>query len=104
MDNYAPHRHPRVVEWFARRPRFHVHYTPRRMSWVNAAELVFARMARSRVRGVECRSVIEFQMKVKAFVLGLNASPQPFPMADKGRPFSSSLSAFRAEADAGLVA
>jgi len=61
-------------------------------------------MARSRVRGVECRSVIEFQMRIKEFVVGLNASPQPFPMVEKARPLSPSLCAFGADADAGQLA
>ena len=27
-DNYATHKHPRVRSWLARRPRFHLHFTP----------------------------------------------------------------------------
>ena len=28
MDNYATHKTSRVQRWFARRPRYHVHFTP----------------------------------------------------------------------------
>jgi len=28
MDNYATHKHQKVRSWFARRPRYHVHFTP----------------------------------------------------------------------------
>ena len=27
-DNYATHKHPKVRAWLARRPRYHIHYTP----------------------------------------------------------------------------
>lgn len=83
MDNYSPHRHPTVFRWLARHPRFHMHFTPTRMSWVNAAELVFARMSQSGLRGLDCRSVIEFQIRIKEFVASLNASPRPFPVSQK---------------------
>jgi transposase len=28
MDNYATHKTPAIRKWFARRPRWHVHFTP----------------------------------------------------------------------------
>ncbi len=28
MDNYPTHKYPLVKEWFAKRPRYHVHFTP----------------------------------------------------------------------------
>jgi len=28
MDNYGTHRAPKVARWFARHPRYHVHFTP----------------------------------------------------------------------------
>jgi putative transposase len=28
VDNYATHKHPKVRTWLARRPRYHIHYTP----------------------------------------------------------------------------
>ena len=29
MDNYGTHKTARDPQWFAKRPRFHVHFTPR---------------------------------------------------------------------------
>ena len=34
MDNYATHKHPTVKLWLARRPRFHLHFTPTSSSWL----------------------------------------------------------------------
>ena len=28
MDNYGTHKTPTVCAWFARHPRFHIHFTP----------------------------------------------------------------------------
>ena len=35
VDNYATHKHATVKAWLARRPRYHVHYTPTYASWLN---------------------------------------------------------------------
>jgi hypothetical protein len=32
-DNYATHNTPEIRTWLARRPRFHVHFTPTGSSW-----------------------------------------------------------------------
>jgi len=33
MDNYSTHRTPLIRSWFAKRPRFHIHFTPTNGSW-----------------------------------------------------------------------
>ena len=35
MDNHATHKTPRVKAWLARRPHWHVHFTPTSASWLN---------------------------------------------------------------------
>ena len=35
MDNYATHKTPKVKTWLARRPHWHVHFTPTSASWLN---------------------------------------------------------------------
>ena len=42
MDNYATHKTPRIRAWLARRPRYHVHFTPTSASWINQVERWFA--------------------------------------------------------------
>jgi DDE superfamily endonuclease len=36
LDNYAAHKHPKVIAWLARHPRFTFHFTPTSASWLNA--------------------------------------------------------------------
>ena len=40
-DNYATHNTPEIRTWLARRPRFHVHFTPTGSSWMNQVERWF---------------------------------------------------------------
>jgi transposase len=42
VDNYATHKHAEVKAWLARRPRFHIHFTPTGSSWLNLVERFFA--------------------------------------------------------------
>jgi transposase len=28
VDNYTTHKHPKVKQWIARHPRFHIHFPP----------------------------------------------------------------------------
>ena len=36
LDNYATHKHPKVLAWLARHPRWTFHFTPTSASWLNA--------------------------------------------------------------------
>ena len=38
MDNYATHKTPAVRAWLARRPHWHIHFTPTSESWINQVE------------------------------------------------------------------
>ena len=38
MDNYGTHKTIMIRNWFARRPRFHAHFTPTSSSWINMVE------------------------------------------------------------------
>ena len=38
LDNYATHKHPKVLEWLARHPRWTFHFTPTSCSCLNAVE------------------------------------------------------------------
>jgi len=42
MDNYGTHKTALIRRWLAKRPRFHVHFTPTSASWINMVERFFA--------------------------------------------------------------
>lgn len=57
LDNYAAHKHPKVVEWLARHPRFVLHFTPTSASWLNGVEGFFAILTKQRLKRGVFRSI-----------------------------------------------
>ena len=50
MDNYATHKTAVIRSWLARRPHYHVHFTPTWASWINQVERWFAELTRKQLR------------------------------------------------------
>ena len=48
MDNYGMHKTALIQRWMAKRPRFHVHFTPTYGSWLNLVERWFAELTTSK--------------------------------------------------------
>jgi len=78
IDNYAAHKHPKVVAWLARHPRFVFHFTPTSASWLNAVEGFFAKLAKQRLKRGVFRSVQELKDAIHRFLADTNANPKPF--------------------------
>jgi transposase len=78
LDNYATHKHPRVLAWLARHPRWTFHFTPTSASWLNAVENFFSKMTRQRIRRGVFRSIADLQAAINAYLAEHNASPKPF--------------------------
>jgi hypothetical protein len=49
-DNLATHKAPEVHQWLARRPRFHVHFTPTGSSWINHVGRCFGYLTDQKIR------------------------------------------------------
>jgi len=78
MDNYATHKTPKIKAWLARRPHWHVHFTPTSASWINQVERWFAELTRKRLqRGVHC-STKELEADIMAFIEAHNENPKPY--------------------------
>ena len=78
LDNYATHKHPKVLAWLARHPRWTFHFTPTSASWLNAVENFFSKMTRQRIRRGVFRSIADLQTAIKAYLAEHNANPSPF--------------------------
>src|SRR5579862_1954108 len=50
MDNAGTHKTPKVRAWFARHPRFQIHFTPTSASWLNQVERWFATLTTKQIR------------------------------------------------------
>jgi len=78
LDNYATHKHPKVLAWLARHPRFVFHFTPTSASWLNAVEGFFSKLTRQRLKRGVFRSVVELQAAIHRFIAQANDNPKPF--------------------------
>jgi putative transposase len=78
VDNYATHKHAKVKAWLARRPRFHVHYTPTYASWLNQVERWFGLITQRTIRRGSFDSVRDLKRKIQDFVEHYNQHPRPF--------------------------
>jgi transposase len=78
VDNYATHKHPKVIAWLARHPRWTFHFTPTSASWLNAVEGFFAKLTRRRLRRGVFHSVVDLQAAINRFVEETNNDPKPF--------------------------
>jgi transposase len=77
-DNYATHKHQKVVNWLKRNTRFHVHFTPTSASWLNMVERFFRDLSEQRLRRGVFHSVPELTEAVDTYVAGHNQKPKPF--------------------------
>ena len=77
-DNYGTHKHPKVKAWLARRPRYHLHYTPTYSSWLNQVERWFGLITQQAIRRGSFRSVGELVQKIDAYVATYNLHHRPF--------------------------
>lgn len=78
MDNYATHKTPAIRNWLARRPHWHVHFTPTSASWINQVERFFADITEKQIRRGVHRSTAELEAAIHAYLNAVNAEPKPF--------------------------
>jgi transposase len=50
LDNYGTHKTAFIRNWSAKRPRFHLHFTPTSASWLNLVERWFAALTDKQLR------------------------------------------------------
>jgi transposase len=78
MDNAGIHKTKLIRDWFAKRPRWHVHHTPTSASWLNQVERFFALLTDKALRRGVHRSTAELEAAIEAYVAATNADPKPF--------------------------
>ena len=78
LDNYGTHNHPKVKNWLARHPRFHLHFTPTSSSWLNLVERWFRELTDKRIRRGAFASVGDLITAIDEFIAANNDHPKPF--------------------------
>lgn len=77
-DNYSTHKTALIRKWFAKRPRFHLHFTPTYGSWINLVERWFAELTNKRIRRGVFHSVQELETAIRDYIDIHNEAPKPF--------------------------
>ena len=94
MDNYGTHKTTIIRNWFAKRPRFHVHFTPTYGSWLNLVERWFAELTQKQIRRGSHRSVPELEKAIRDFIDAHNSQPKPFIWTKTADQILASISRF----------
>jgi transposase len=82
MDNYATHKTPAIRRWLAKRPHWHVHFTPTSASWVNQVERFFAELTRKQIRRGVHRSTRELEAAILSGLGTARGTPDLLIVAD----------------------
>ena len=78
LDNYATHKTAAIRRWLAKRPRYHVHFTPTSASWLNLVERWFVELTEKQIRRGVHRSTRELVTAIQGYLAVTNQTPRPF--------------------------
>ena len=76
-DNYATHKTALIRNWFAKRPRFHIHFTPTSASWLNLVERWFDLLTEKQLRRGVHQSSAELEVAIYRYLDVTNEDPKP---------------------------
>jgi transposase len=94
LDNYSTHKSPTIRNWFAKRPRYHLHFTPTYGSWLNQVERWFALLTQRQIKRGSHRSVVELERAIRDFIQHHNSDPKPFQWVKTADEILASIARF----------
>jgi transposase len=78
VDNYGTHKTAAVHRFLAKRPRFHLHFTPTYGSWINQVERWFGLLTTRQLQRGSHTSVAQLRQAIREFIEVTNEQPKPF--------------------------
>lgn len=103
LDNYATHKAPIIKAWLAKRPRYHLHFTPTKGSWINQVERWFGLLTQRAIkRGAHC-SVAALKATIEEFMAVHNDEPKPFVWTKSADDILASISRFATRTSATVL-
>ena len=103
-DNYATHKTKEIKAWLARRPRYHIHFTPTSASWINQVERWFAELTRKQLKRGAHASVKDLEADIISFIETHNENPKPFKWTKSADEILASVKRFCHRVDQTLCA
>lgn len=102
LDNLSTHKAPTVRRWLAKRPRFHLHFTPTSSSWINMVERWFALLTEKQLRRGVHRSTLALEAAIENYIALTNEQPKPFVWTKSADEILASVARFcRRTSDSG---
>jgi transposase len=78
LDNYGTHKTVLIRRWLAKRPHYHLHFTPTGASWINLVERFFALLTEKQIRRGVHRSTRELEQAIRHYLDTYNQTAKPF--------------------------
>jgi transposase len=94
MDNASSHKTQAIRNWFAKRPRWHQHFTPTSSSWINQVERFFALLAEKQIKRGAHTSVKQLIVAIEDFISRQNANPRPLRWTKSAEDIMASIDRF----------
>lgn len=95
LDNYATHKHPKVLAWLKKRPRFKLHFTPTSASWLNLVERFFRDLSQDVVLPGSFQSVPELVAAIWSYLEEHNLKPKRYEWRADGKAILDKVSRAR---------
>ena len=94
MDNYATHKTAAIKSWLARRPRYHVHFTPTSASWINQVERGFVELTRKQLQRAVHTLTNQLEADIRTFIERHNENPNPYKWTNSADEILASVKRF----------
>lgn len=94
MDNASSHKTQVIRNWFAKRPHWHMHFTPTSSSWINQVERFFALLAEKQIKRGAHKSVKDLIAAIEVFLAQQNADPKPLRWTKSAEDILASIERF----------
>lgn len=94
LDNYATHKTPAIKRWLTRHPRFHVHFTPTKGSWINQVERWFGLLTQRQIKRGAHKSSKALVAAIETYIKFNNANPKPFVWVKSADEILASIARF----------
>jgi transposase len=95
-DNYATHKHEKVMAWARRNQRFHFHFTPTSASWLNMVERFFRDLSEKALKRGSFYDVNDLEGAITEYVNLHNENPKPFIWTAKAKDILAKVKRARA--------
>jgi transposase len=87
MDNASSHKTKLIRHWFAKRPRWHRHFTPTSASWINQVERFFALLTEQQIKRGAHRFTKALEATIEAYIDARKRRSQAFPLDQVSRRY-----------------